>query len=332
MTDPLAAYLDLFTRLEKRARWKIAGPWRRVVAMVLATTPLRDPFDSLEGAAAVLRKRSGWFGPLSSPLRYCVAAMVLRRGLDPEGVHTGVVEALSRLEGRKLPWKGMGRTLAAVLIALRHPDGRSPERVFERAERIHRLWKADHPWLTGDDDLPLLAFHSLGDEGPEALSNRIEGIYQALREGGLPRGNPLQLASQLLGVLPWSPREAAGRFAAIRRELEAHGVKVGRTLFDEVALLSLLPAEPGALVRHLLADQDRLLESRPRPEKELALGLATGIALARREMAAAARFELPELSALGHANALHEAEQAATMAVMSSCYISASVAAAAASS
>ena len=316
--DPLELYLGLYERIARRSRWKLSAPGQRIVAMVLATVPLDDPFGAVEGAAGILRKKAGWFGPLSSPLRYSVAAMLIRRGLPPGRVHDRTMSTLKRFKGRGLPWGGTGRVLAAVLLALRAGDNQVPEEVLDRMGRIHRLWKADHPVITGDDDFPMLALHALGDEPPGALSDRIEAIYRELYQGGFPRGNALQLSSQILGVLPWSAWEAAGRFHAIRDSFRHAGEKIGRTRFDEVALLSLAPGSPNSIVEQVLRDRDRLREYKPRPTKEVAFSLAAGISLARigESDPGVHGSDLPEISALGQVRAVLEAQQAAMSAAI----------------
>mgnify|MGYP002639900333 CR=1 FL=1 len=322
--DPLDLYLDLFERISRRSRWKLNVQGQRIIAMVLATVPLDDPMGTVEEAAAVLRKKAGWFGPLRSPVRYSVAAMLIRRGLPPGRVHDQVISILKRFKGRGLPWGGPGRVLAAVLLALRAGESELPEEVLERMGRIHRLWKADHPVITGDDDFPMLALHALGDESPGALSDRIEATYRELHHGGFPRGNALQLSTQILGVLPWSAGEAAGRFHAVRNSFRRFDEKIGRSRFDEVALLSLAPGSPDEIVEQVLTDRDKLRARKPRPSKEVSFSLASGLLLSRMDSTAAAgklageaeSADLPEIAALSQVRAVLEAQQAAMSAAL----------------
>ena len=308
-------YLELFERLSRRARWKITRDQQCVIASILATVPLDDPFGTLEEAASVLRNRSGWFGPLTSPVRWVVAAMLLRRGLPPGRVHERVVGHLAALKKRGLPWGGTGRTLAAVLLALASDPDDATE-THDRIERIHRLWKADHPHITGDDDLPMGALHAMRDEAPGALSDRIEDIYRELHRGGFPRGNALQLSTQILGVYPWSAGEAAGRFHAIRDAFVDRGEKIRRGRFDEVALLSLAPGIPFEIVESVLDDRDRLRSVKPRPWKEISFSIATGLHLARCEAVAGEGLpSFQELSAIEQVRAALQAQQAALAGV-----------------
>ena len=324
VTDPLEQYVSLYQRLSKRARWDMSAAQQRIVSMILATVPIDDPLGTLEEAASELRRRAGWFGPLSSPIRYSVAAMLIRRKLPPGQVHDRVLSILPNLKGRRLPWGGHGRTLAGVLLSLRSFEDKSRSTstvVFDRMERIYRLWKEDHPAITGDDDLPMLALHALRDEPPGALSERLEKIYRELNAGGVPKGNALQLSSQILGVLPWGAGEAAGRFQALRDSFLRHGEKISRSRLDEVALLSLAPGAPDDIVDQVVTDQRKLRERKPRVSKAVAFNLAAGLVLTRCDAATpeqARKADLPEISALGQVRAVLEAQQAAMAAVVAS--------------
>lgn len=318
MTSPdlIERYLSMFRKIEKSGRWKISGVQRRTVALILATVPLDDPYEALESAAAELRRRSGWFGPLSSPIRYSVAAMVIRRGLPPGRVHDRTERALDAMKGRGLPWAGPTRVLAAVLLAMHDEGTRIPAAVFERMAAIHRLWKKDHPWITGGDDYPMLALHAMGDASAEALSARIEETYQELRTAGLPRGNALQLTTQILAVLPWSAGEAAGRFISLLDAFEARGERMRRSRYDECALLSLVPEAPDRLVDDVLDDRDRLRCAKPRPSHEVAFGIATGLRLARLEGNSGEWHGVGDLAAVRQVQVVVEAQQAAMAAAI----------------
>ncbi len=319
--DLLGRHLYLYRQLEKSGRWKLSAPLRRLVSLTLAATVLEEPSESLERAATILRKKSGWFGPLSSPLRYVVAALILRRGLDPGEIHDRVVSILADFKREKLRWGGCGRILAAVHLALRIAPDEVPVSVYRRMKQMRTLWKADHPLITGDDDFPMLAFHSLTGEPIDQISNRLEETYQELRRARLPRGNQLQLTTQILGVFPWSPSAAAGRFLAVREAFEVHSEKIKAQRFDEVALLALASAPPDQLVSEVLQNRDRLRSERPRPGKELAFSIAAGLLLARLAEEGAlqqqpSREAILEMAPLNQIQQILAAQQAAMSAAM----------------
>ena len=91
-TDPVVRYLETFARLRARKRWTTETATFRFVALALGAAGAAVDYDHLEEVATGLGKRARWSSPLKSEVRYVVAAMILRRGLNPEDVHARVFE------------------------------------------------------------------------------------------------------------------------------------------------------------------------------------------------------------------------------------------------
>lgn len=308
--DPVLQYLQLFEQLRTRKRWSDDTTQLRFIALSLASMNLADPYTAVEAAAKTLREKSGWFGPLNSKLRYAVAAMIVKRGLSPARVHDRLVETRKRFRKRGLPWSEGRKTIAALLLVLHYKANRVPEGTLQRMADLYRLWKAEHRWLTGQDDYPMLALHSLRDEELPALARRMEDVYRGLRGEGFPAGNPLQLASHLICSLPGDASKAVRRFTAMRDAFQQSGEKIRSGRLDEVALLSLIPAQPRVLARQVLETRDRLRAEKPRPNMEMAFSLATGIQLgASTELAKTG--SAAEIAAIQAAQQAIEAQQAA---------------------
>ena len=81
--DPVERYLEVFEDLRLRKRWSTGVEVLRFAALTLAATDVADPGSELEETAKVLSKEAGAFSPLSSTARHAVAAILIRRGLDP---------------------------------------------------------------------------------------------------------------------------------------------------------------------------------------------------------------------------------------------------------
>jgi hypothetical protein len=323
--DVAERYLHVFESLRSRKRWTTDVTVLRLAALTLMATEVRDPWESLHAAAETLRSRSSWFGPLRSPIRYAIAAMILRRGLDPARTHDAVVETMQRMRAHGLRSSSVRALLAALLVVLHHGDGRVPDRDLDRMARILERWKRDHWFLTGTDDLPMAALHAVRQAGIEEGAVRVEGIYQALRRHGLSRGNPLQLASHILSLGRESPAALAGRFDRIRSALRERGERVGTSRYDEVAILTLTSRRPTELARRIRRDVDALRAARPRPTRELAFSLAAGFAIAREIPGGGA---VGDFAAVSAAQAALDAHNAAVVAAVAA----ASAGAAAASS
>ncbi len=308
--DPVALYLETFERLRARKRWSTDSDTIRFVALALGAAGADVDYDHLEKVAAGLRQRARWSSPLKSEIRYVVAAMIMRRGLEPADVHARVFETRDSFRSHGLPSRGTGPTLAALLLALRSGGRTVPPRQIERLAGIYRRWRADHFWLTNADDLPAAALHAGRDTAVEVLTADVERAYERLRGSGFRRGNPLQLVSHLLAVDPRGVEAAVGRFARIAERLRDAGVRVWPSRYDETAVLSLTEETPGQVVRRVLGYRDRVRAAKPRPSKDLAFSLAAGIALAE-DCARAGRAHAGDLIALQAIRDVLDAQQAA---------------------
>ena len=146
--------------------------------------------------------------------------MILRRGQDPAAIHARVFETRDAFKAHKLPSRGIGATLAALLLALHHKAGPVPQQHIERLARIYRGWRREHRWLTSSSDLPAAALHAARDVPVEVLAAAVERAYTRLSDAGFRRGNQLQLVSRVAPSRPSARRQAAAG--------EGGGVHAGR--------------------------------------------------------------------------------------------------------
>ena len=219
--DPIARYLNTFERLRARKGWSTQTDTFRFVALTLGAAGPAVDYDLLEQTAAGLKQRARWTSPLRSEIRYVVAAMILRRQLDPGAIHARVIETRDAFRPHKIPSRGTGPTLAALLLAL-HGEGRPvPQLQLERLSRIYRQWRKDHMWLTNANDLAAAALHASRNEAVDILTADIERAYDRLREAGFRRGNELQLVSHLLAVDPRGTDTGVQRFCQVAERMKS---------------------------------------------------------------------------------------------------------------
>ena len=314
--DPITSYLETFEALRRRKRWSLDTTILRFAAMALGASDDAEPAARLESAARELRRGAGWFGPLNSPVRYVVAAMILRQRLSATEVHRQVRRTREALRKRRLPRGGLPTTLSALLLVLRENGGPVPVGVLDRMESIMFRWKQDHRWLTGADDLPAAALHAAGEESVETVSVRVERAYQRLRRAGFRRGNALQLVSQLLAFDPRGVDAAVARFQRVVEGLREHRLRVPESHYDEAAILTLTADPPAVVVKRAISFRDRLRKARPRPATAIAFSLAAGLVLthdARRREKVRGASDLTHLRAVQAVIAAQQAAMAAAV-------------------
>lgn len=312
--ETLERYLAVFDMLRRRKRWSTDSGVLRFAALSLAAVDVDDPAAELEEAADILRSKAGWFGPLSSVIRYAVAAMIIRKGLSPGPVHDRVMHTRELFRERRLPRGGIKEVLAALLLVMQN-DGRMVSRgTVNRLGAILDRWKKDHWFLTGTDDYPMAALHAHRGEDVEGLSLRVEQVYRRLREEKCSRGNALQLTSHILTITPWGAEEAVQRFTRLRAAFGEHSLKIGPRWYDEVALLSLTSSEPETVVGQVVDTMDRLRSIRPKPGRDIAFSLATGVTMTEYARESDELADQRDLAAISAAQALLDAQTAALVA------------------
>ena len=311
--DPVTSYLQTFEELRARKRWSTQSVTFRFVALSLGAAASTIGYDRLEEAATDLRKRARWSSPLKSEIRYVVAAMILRRGLDTARIHECVFVTRDSFKAHKVPSRGTGPTLAALLMALHGEGAPVPEEHLKRLAVIYRRWRTEHRWLTNANDLPTAALHASRDVPVDDLAADNERAYTLLHDAGFTRGQQLQLVSQLLAVDPRGTDAGVARFCDVAERLRSQEERVGPSRYDEVALLALTQGSAADVVDGVVRNRDRLRQVRPRPDKSVAFTLAAGIELSA-DTERAGEDSAGDLAALQSIRAILDAQQAAIIA------------------
>ena len=111
--DSVERYLEVFEGLRSRKRWSTDTTILRFAALTLAAADTAVPGAGLEATAKVLADEAGGFSPLSSSVRHAVAAILIRRGLDPVTTVHRTKETLAAFKEFKLQ-RGGARPLDSV--------------------------------------------------------------------------------------------------------------------------------------------------------------------------------------------------------------------------
>jgi hypothetical protein len=229
--------------------------WLRFAAQAAVCEP--DP-------PAVLAKRirliadhlathAAWYQPLGSPLRFVIAAQLVRQ-------HARLAQFLAEYHriGDMLDQVGLrhgGRYEPLTVLILMSAPGHDAFSMRE-AERLKVLYghlKKFHWWLTGKDDLPAVAALAQIPGHPEVIAASTEAIYQRLADAGCVRGDQLQTAAHLLPLTGQRPDEAANRWLALLRACEATHTTLVPAHYDAVAILSLLDQPATSIIGRLVA-------------------------------------------------------------------------------
>jgi len=311
--DAVERYLEVFDALQRRKRWSTGTSILRFAALTLAATDMTDPGAELEATAKALSDEAGGFSPLSSAIRHAVAAILIRRGIDPVVTVRRIKETLALFKQHKLKKSGAHPVLAALLLVLDADD--VPEgSTVARMKAIIDRWDEDHFFLTGVDDYSMAAMHATGNLSVEQLGVEVEQIYQLLSRAGFSKGGQLQLVSHLLMFSELGPRGAAQQFERMAAALKKSRQRVWQSQYDEVALLVLSSGHVDEVVPKVIEYRDRLRSVKPRPPADIAFSIASGVVLAEQAAKMADLKGAATAATLRAVQAIIEAQQAAMIA------------------
>lgn len=311
--DPLRRFLDVNAALEEDRRWSEGALPLRFAASTLVTAP-GEPAEvavRVREMADELKERAGWFGVLRSSIRFLVAAMLYRDHLDATTFNDLWKELDDGLNQRGLS-RGHSHAVLSALILLRAGDGTIDRDHLDRMAEVFRGMKEHHPWITNRGDYaPCALLATTGATVPEMMQ-RIEAIYDGLRERGFSRGDKLQRASHLLFFSDEADQILVDRFAALWAAFEDAGLWMHQGDYDETAILAFLAGDPGEVTRTVLKHRESIAALRPRPGKEVSFTLACGTGFL--ELARGAYGDVADTSRLVQLQSLLDAQSAALIA------------------
>ena len=257
---PLERYRTLIgTMVSQNDGWNESF-WLRFAAQAVVMCPDSPPLLArrIREIADALLEHSTWYQTLASPARFVVSAMLIQQNIPVarfSAEHARIAEMMSGVGLRH----GRFYETVAVLILLMSPDHQPSSMLeMERLKAIYDQMKRFHWWLTGPDDLPACAALAQCPGSAEVLVARVEEAYQQLHATGVPTGEHLQTAANLLPLAGIDINQAVARYRGLAAALTERTGALGEAHYDPLALLTLLDHEPGLVIQRLTAVSNEL--------------------------------------------------------------------------
>lgn len=313
--DPLERFEQLLTALDAGRGWMQDKVAVRLAAIALLITPgdAGRLAATTRSVSAVLHERLGSFSRVDESVRLVIAAQLVKAGDEPDPFVDDLerVRELFRAAGLR---RGGVYEVLAVLVLRRVVGTIGPAHV-DRFQQIYSAMKAHHWWLTGPEDFPACAM-LVGLPGePAAMGAGIDEIYHALHvQAGLPRGDALQTAANMLYLGGVEAATIAGRFALLMTGFRGAGAPIGKDEYDELAILCFLAQPAEQVVASVIGLRDQLREHLRWLGQGPALSLAASLAFVRLAGESGALSTLADAKLLLDMQAIVTARQAAVIA------------------
>ncbi len=250
MKAQFEARLELFAQntqtIKKAFAWK-SGQINRLAALLYTAANRTVDVDAIRGSSDLIKSTTGPFSTFRGNLSVCIAAL-LSLSDGKEALLADTLTVYDLLKGLKFRASDYLVVAAYQIAAHTTPD--QYQRTADRARHFYDSMKANHRFLTGQDDYIFAAMLALSDLEPERGTARMEQLYAELKPEFLS-GNSVQALTQVL-VLGEDTPEAAARVLALRDAFRSRNIRLDKEYtLSSLGVLSLLPAGHETLVQDI---------------------------------------------------------------------------------
>jgi hypothetical protein len=231
---------------------------KRLAALLYAQEGKPLDCEALRRCHGLIKEGVGPFSAFRGDMALCVATL-LSLSPNPQGLFDRTLQVYALLKEEKL-WASEHLTIAAFQIAAQS-DPAEHAAIAARTRAFYDGMKANHFFLTGQDDYVFAAMLGLSGMDVAAGTARIEAFHRRLK-GEFLNNNSVQALSQVL-VLGNADDALADRVLALRDAMRAQGIKLDKTYtLPALGCLALLPIEVADIVQDIAEAQAYLREQK----------------------------------------------------------------------
>ena len=220
---------------------------RRLAALLYAQQGrVIDP-AAIRRCHDLIKQNTGAFSTFRGDMSLCVATL-LSFSQNPQALFGETLKVYDLLKSVKMRASDFLVVAAYQIAAQAAPHDYAA--VVNRTRAFYDAMKANHFFLTGEDDYIFAAMLGLSDLDVTAGSERIERLYTRLK-GEFWDKNSVQSLSQVM-VLGDPDDGVADRVLALHDAFKAQKIKLDKTYtLPILGILALLPVEIDLLVRDI---------------------------------------------------------------------------------
>ena len=194
-------------------------------AAVLTCRGVRADGDVIDECRKILKANCGAFSDYRGMIQVPVLCRMAVSG-TPEYYLQSVqqIEELIRRTPKIRNTSKVYRILAAMSVQ-EHGGMRSAAETVERIQALYTDMKSEHPWLTGEEDLPFAALMAVSERDVQGMADDAEACYSILRNN-FRDGNVRQTLSHVLSLSDEEPEIKCMRAADLSDALKRCGHRV----------------------------------------------------------------------------------------------------------
>lgn len=230
--------LQLNFQAIKQNRW-LDKRLAYVLARSFVGTRQRFDPQQYEYLKKMIKRKLGMFHLLQSPLLDAVVTLMMVNGKTSEADVNDFLDDYHRLIDYGFSRSGF-TYFAAFLLTLTPED---KNEAAQRGQKIYQAVKADHPFLTSNEDAPMAMLLALQPyllpQTPAEIAEVTEAYYQNLRRAGFSRFSDLQYAAACCtNYFGAYYEDVIVRINEILQELRRNGFTVNYAMYISIVTLA----------------------------------------------------------------------------------------------
>ena len=196
--------------------------------------------DQLKDAKHLLSKNTGLLSTLGHGNARQVVSAVLAKDPDPDLAMKRIAQIHKALD--KKFFNSDYLVLAATII-YQNSKPEEYDQVVARTRQIYKRLRADHPMLTGREDLANCALMALSGYDPGKITETCEQDFQYMKKSYVLK-NKVQYLSCITSLFDGAPDEKDAAVDETRKLLKEYGVRFDTNAYSIVGALAMIVDKP----------------------------------------------------------------------------------------
>ena len=230
-------------------------------AAILTCRGMRADRNVIDECSSILKRNTGALSEYRGMIKVPLLCKMASSG-TPEFYLQSVqqIEELIRHTPKIRNTSKIYRILSAMTV-MEHGMDRTAAETVERMRELYMDMKTEHPWLTGEEDLPFAALLAAYGKGVQEITDDAEACYSILRNY-FRSGDVRQTVSHVLALSEEEAELKCLRAADLADELKRLGHKISTGRESVILGAAALTGAPADQMAEAIAEADECLKQK----------------------------------------------------------------------
>lgn len=194
--------------------------------------------EEMESMHSLIKETTGIFSHYRGYDKFFISALLLTKYDNPDESFLKLLKYEDKLKEGGFS-RGTYSGLAAYTLLTLSKD-ENVNTYIRKAKLIYDRMREKHFWLTGQDDYPLAILLSLSEDNVDAITNRVENLFNMLHNAGFSKTNSLQFLSHILSFGSDSDEIKVQKCQDILDYFKNKKIRINNTNYGTIGLMALM--------------------------------------------------------------------------------------------